>query len=74
MKVIVSFLQDRRMTVKFKGSKSSVHSLPGGGPQGFLLGEIEYLVNSNDNAEFLDDDEKFKYVDDLSILSCWSPL
>ena len=56
------------MTDKFKGSNSSVHSLPGVGPQGSLLGGIEYLVNSNDNAEFLDDDEKFKYVDDLSIL------
>ena len=56
------------MTVKFGVSVSSTHSLPGGGPQGSLLGGIEYLVNSNDNADFLDDDEKFKYIDDLSIL------
>ena len=56
------------MTVKFNGSKSSTYDLPGGGPQGTLLGGIEYLVNSNDNADFLEDDEKFKYVDDLSIL------
>ena len=66
--ILVSYLKNRRMTVKFKGSNSSVHSLPGGGPQGSLLGGIEYLVNSNDNVEFCDDDEKFKYVDDLSIL------
>ena len=66
--ILVSYLQDRKMTVKFKGSTSSIHSLPGGGPQGSLLGGIEYLVNSNDNADFMDDDEKFKYVDDLSIL------
>ena len=33
-----------------------------------LVGGIEYLVNSNDNADFVDDEEKFKYVDDLSIL------
>jgi len=66
--ILVSYLQDRKMTVKFKGSKSSIHSLPGGGPQGSLLGGIEYLVNSNDNPDFASDDEKFKYVDDLSIL------
>ena len=56
------------MTVKFNGSISSIHGLPGCGPQGTLLGGIEYLVNSNDNADFLEDDDKFKYVDDLSIL------
>ena len=45
-----------------------MHSLPGGGPQGTLLGGIEYLVNSNDNTDFVDEEDKFKYVDDLSIL------
>ena len=66
--ILVSYLQDRKMTVKFQGANSSVYNLPGGGPQGSLLGGIEYLVNSNDNADFVDDDDKFKYVDDLSIL------
>ena len=33
-----------------------------------LIGGIEYLVNSNDNADFVDEDEKFKYVDDISVL------
>ena len=31
-------------------------------------GGFGYLVNSNDNTDFLEDDEKFKYVDDLSML------
>ena len=53
------------MTVKVNGSNSSSYSLPGGGPQGSLVGGIEYLVNSNDNADFVDDEEKFKDVDDL---------
>ena len=43
-------------------------NLPGVGPQGTLLGCIEYLVNSNDNTDFLEDDEKFMYVDGLSML------
>ena len=57
--ILVSYQQDRKMTVKFNGSNSSIYGLRGGGPQGTLLGGIEYLVNSNDNADFLEDDEKF---------------
>ena len=66
--ILVSYLQGRKMTVKFGSSVSSVHDLPGGGPQGALVGGIEYMVNSNDNADFVEDEDKFKYVDDLSIL------
>ena len=40
----------------------------GGGPQGTLIGQIEYLVNSNDNADSVDPDDRFKYIDDLSVL------
>ena len=56
------------MTVKFNEKSSRIYDLPGGGPQGTLIGGIEYSVQSNDNADFLEEDEKFKYVDDLSIL------
>ena len=66
--VLVSYFQDRKMTVKFGGTNSLTHNLPGGGAQGTLLGGIEYLVNTNDNTDFIDDDDKYKYVDDLSIL------
>ena len=45
-----------------------MHHLPGGGPQGGTLGIEEYLSQNNDNVEFLPDDEKFKFIDDLSIL------
>ena len=59
--ILVSYLQESKMTVKFNGSTSSIYGLPGGGPQGTLLGGIEYLVNSNDNSDFLENYEKFKY-------------
>ena len=39
-----------------------------GGPQGTLLGLIEYLVQSNDSANCVDEEDRFKYVDDLNIL------
>ena len=49
--LIVSYLKDRKMKVKFNGEESTEHTLNGGSPQGTLLGQIEYLVNSNDNAD-----------------------
>ena len=66
--VLVSYLKDRKMKVKFNGEESKEHSLNGGGPQGTLLGGIEYLINSNNNANSVEPEDRFKYVDDLSIL------
>ena len=36
------------MIVKYKGKQSSVQSLPGGGPQGTLLGLLLFIVLIND--------------------------
>ena len=48
LKIIISFLSDRTMVVKYKGETSSVKQLPGGGPQGALLGMFLFLVLVND--------------------------
>ena len=40
----------------------------GGGPQGATIGIIEYVSQVSNNTECLNDDRKFKYIDDLSIL------
>ena len=56
------------MQVKFNGELSQFLALIGGGPQGTLLGQIEYLVQSNDNADIVSPDDRFKYIDDLSVL------
>ena len=66
--VLISYLSDRQMTVKFNGELSEVLDLIGGGPQGTLLGQIMYLVLSNDNADIVSSDDRYKYIDDLSIL------
>ena len=42
--------------------------MPGGGPQGCAMGGLEYDVNSNDNADFVPLNMRFKFVDDLSFL------
>ena len=66
--VLISFFQDRSMKVKWNGKLSSSSYLPGGGPQGGTLGIVEYTSQSDDNTDFLDPDEKYKFIDDLSII------
>ena len=66
--ILASYLTDREMEVRFNGSSSSTHKLPGGGPQGTLVGLIEYFVQSNDNADCMEPDMRFKFVDDLTVL------
>ena len=56
------------MTVKWKGQFSSSRPLPGGGPQGGALGTIEYTSQTNENTNFIDEDDKYKFIDDLSVL------
>ena len=66
--ILASYLTDRQMQVKHNNTYSSTHKLPGGGPQGTLVGLIEYFIQSNDNADCVDADLRFKYVDDLTVL------
>jgi hypothetical protein len=66
--LLINYLQDRTMKVKWNGVTSSERRLNGGGPQGATFGIWEYLVQSNDNAECVDPDYRFKFVDDLTVL------
>ena len=66
--ILLSFFQGRSMKVKWNKGLSSSRNLPGGGPQGGSLGIQEYKSQSDDNTNFLDEKEKYKYIDDLSIL------
>ena len=66
--ILISFFENREMKVKWKGVLSAPRALPGGGPQGGTLGIEEYLSQNNDNTDFLEDDEKYKFIDDLSTL------
>ena len=48
LNLVMSFLTDRFMKVKYRGKWSELFSLPGGGPQGALLGLFLFLVLVND--------------------------
>ena len=83
LRIVIAFLSDRKMLVKYKGKQSGIKSLPGGGPQGTLLGLL-FLVLINDvgfegqlnNAGNLATSKRnmktaneihLKYVDDLTL-------
>ena len=66
--LLISYLSHRQMKVRFNGEESEFLGLIGGGPQGTLIGQLEYLVLSNNNADIVSDDDRYKYIDDLTLL------
>ena len=48
LKLVIAFLIERKMILKYKKETSEMRSLPGGGPQGTLLGLFLFLVLIND--------------------------
>ena len=66
--VLLNYFQDRQMVVKWHGCLSVPRKLAGGGPQGATLGLLEYLSQSNNNADFISESDRFKFIDDLTVL------
>ena len=66
--VLVNYFQERKMSVKWHGCQSEPKDIKGGGPQGATLGLLEYLSQSNNSADCVGVADRYKFVDDLSIL------
>ena len=66
--VLINYFQGRKMSVKWHGCRSVAKDIKGGGPQGATLGLLEYMSQSNHSADCVDVKDRFKFVDDLSIL------
>ena len=58
-------LKDRQKSVTFNLEESKLFTLIGGGPQGSWTGQQCYLTVSDDNAEFVDLENRYKNYDDL---------
>ena len=56
------------MRVKWHGLVSSLRDLPGGGAMGSTLGVWEYLSQTNSNTDMVPEEDRFKFVDDLTVL------
>ena len=66
--ILINYFQDRQMRVKWNGSFSKTRKINGGGPQGATIGILEYLSQSNDSADFVNSEDRYKYDDDLTML------
>jgi hypothetical protein len=76
LSLVIAFLKDRLMIVKYKGKLSNPKLLPGGGPQGTLLGLLLFLVlinevgfegQCNNNGEMITCKRKFKQMNELHL-------
>jgi hypothetical protein len=47
LKILISYLTERSMVIKFRGATSSTRSLPGSSPQGVFLGCFFFMVKFN---------------------------
>jgi hypothetical protein len=72
VKVIIDYINERKMKVKMNGKESTILGLVGGGPQGSLIGQLLYIIASNDVIQSVQEDMKFKYIDDLSVIEALS--
>ena len=58
--LLISYFEDREMRVKWHGKLSEPRKLPGGGAMGASLGNWEFLSQTNDNADRVPEDDRFK--------------
>ena len=66
--LLINYFQGREMSVKWHGVRSVPRQINGGGPQGATIGILEYLSQSNNSADCVSQQDRFKFVDDLSVL------
>ena len=60
--IIKGFLEEKTLVVKYKGEKSETKEMPGGGPQGTILGLFLFLVMINDEGYPDEDREMGKRI------------
>ena len=65
---LMNYFQGRQMSVRWQGAFSEPRTVNGGTPQGASFGNLGYMSQSNNNVDMIPEDDKFKFVDDLSTL------
>ena len=66
--ILMSFFENRRMSVKWRDVISVTKRLKGGGPQGSTKGVLSYMSQSNNNTDCVPEDDRYKYFDDATVL------
>ena len=66
--LLISYFQSRQMRVKWHGKLSKSCNMPGSGAMGSTIGNYEFESQTNQNADCVPEEDRYKFVDDLSIL------
>ena len=66
--LLINYYQNRRCRIKWRGQLSKERLLPGSGAQGGVLGNWEYLSQTNNNTDHIPSDDIWKWVDDLTTI------
>ena len=65
---LISYYENREMYVKWHGKLSSKRKMPGSGAMGATFGILEFLSQTNNNADNIPIENRFKFFDDLTTL------
>ena len=65
---MIDYFKNRSVVVKWHGKKIYKKRSSWRGPQGACIGNLEYKAQSNNNANCVAKDSRFKFVDDLTTL------
>ena len=57
--ILISFFENRRMSVKWRDVMYVTLRLKGGGPQGSTKGVLSYMSQSNDNTDCVPEDDRY---------------
>ena len=66
--LLISYFENRDMRVKWHGKISKPQNLPGSGTMGSSLGNWEFLSQANQSADCVPLQDRFKFIDDLTVL------
>ena len=65
---LISYYEDREMHVRWHGQTSTKRKMPGSGAMGATFGILEFISQTNSNADNIPIEDRIKYFDDVSIL------
>ena len=66
--LLTNYFQSREMRVKWQGKLSEPRQMPGSGAMGSTIGNWEFDSQTNHNADCVPEEDRYKFVDDLTVL------
>jgi hypothetical protein len=66
--IMINYFQGRSCQIKWRGLLSTKRRLLGSGAQGSILGNIEYISQTNNNADHVPSEDRWKWIDDLTVV------